>query len=200
MGKGCNQSFSGRNKKSEIYEEERAKKREYEMKYMGKRGTQNPCSPFAHILHLIFSFLCPFFFINFALLVPSTETLIATLPHPLRSSPSDNASARDIASGSEALRLSLRRRLSSAPFFSSSDHVCNVTVVVIFASVFRCFVTLFRCFACAAFASDIFCRSRKLLYAELCLYLGLGKKELRRKWDRMEEDDKWVLAEEFVSN
>ncbi|KAI3509447.1 hypothetical protein L1887_24718 [Cichorium endivia] len=42
--------------------------------------------------------------------------------------------------------------------------------------------------------------SRKLLYAELCLYLGLGKDELRRKWERMEEDDKWVLAEEFVSD
>ncbi|KAL4555923.1 hypothetical protein LXL04_038557 [Taraxacum kok-saghyz] len=42
--------------------------------------------------------------------------------------------------------------------------------------------------------------SRKLLYAELCLYLGLGKEELRRKWERMEEDDKWVLAEEFVSD
>ncbi|KAI3786265.1 hypothetical protein L1987_39826 [Smallanthus sonchifolius] len=43
-------------------------------------------------------------------------------------------------------------------------------------------------------------RSRKVLYAELCLYLGLGKEELRRKWERMEEDDKWVLAEEFVSD
>ncbi|CAH1450499.1 unnamed protein product [Lactuca virosa] len=42
--------------------------------------------------------------------------------------------------------------------------------------------------------------SRKLLYAELCLYLGLGIEELRRKWERMEEDDKWVLAEEFVSD
>ncbi|KAI3671804.1 hypothetical protein L2E82_53250 [Cichorium intybus] len=42
---------------------------------------------------------------------------------------------------------------------------------------------------------------RKLLYTtELCLYLGLGKDELRRKWERMEEDEKWVLAEEFVSH
>ncbi|KVI08546.1 hypothetical protein Ccrd_013085 [Cynara cardunculus var. scolymus] len=42
--------------------------------------------------------------------------------------------------------------------------------------------------------------SRKLLYAELGLYLGLGKEELRRKWEKMEQDEKWILAEEFVSD
>lgn len=38
------------------------------------------------------------------------------------------------------------------------------------------------------------------MYTKLCLHLGLGKDELRIKWDRMEEYEKWVLVEEFVSN
>ncbi|XP_071712966.1 uncharacterized protein [Rutidosis leptorrhynchoides] len=42
--------------------------------------------------------------------------------------------------------------------------------------------------------------SRKLMYAEMCSYLGLGKEELKIKWEKMEENDKWVLVEEFVSD
>lgn len=43
-------------------------------------------------------------------------------------------------------------------------------------------------------------KSRNLLYAELCLYLGLGKEDLKRKWEKMEENDKLVLVQEFVSD
>ena len=39
----------GRSKKSEIYEEERAEKREKEMKYLGKRGTQVLFIFFRHV-------------------------------------------------------------------------------------------------------------------------------------------------------
>ncbi|KAK1406905.1 hypothetical protein QVD17_38514 [Tagetes erecta] len=42
--------------------------------------------------------------------------------------------------------------------------------------------------------------SRKLVYTELCLYLGLGKEELKKKWEKMRDDDKCVLAQEFVSD
>nr|XP_043621334.1 uncharacterized protein LOC122593057 [Erigeron canadensis] len=42
--------------------------------------------------------------------------------------------------------------------------------------------------------------SRKLLYTEMCNYLGIGQEELKRKWEKMEEADKWVLAQEFVSD
>ncbi|GKB98881.1 hypothetical protein Tco_0985018 [Tanacetum coccineum] len=43
-------------------------------------------------------------------------------------------------------------------------------------------------------------KSKKLLYTELCLFLGLSQDELKRKWVKMEENDKWVLAQEFVKS
>ncbi|PWA78698.1 hypothetical protein CTI12_AA213160 [Artemisia annua] len=43
-------------------------------------------------------------------------------------------------------------------------------------------------------------KSKKLLYTELCLFLGLSQDELKRKWEKMEENDKLVLAQEFVKS
>ncbi|KAK2987422.1 hypothetical protein RJ640_018559 [Escallonia rubra] len=42
-------------------------------------------------------------------------------------------------------------------------------------------------------------KSRQLLFAEFCQFLGLGADEAKKKWKKLDEDGKWVLAKEFVS-
>ncbi|KAK3015118.1 hypothetical protein RJ639_006798 [Escallonia herrerae] len=42
-------------------------------------------------------------------------------------------------------------------------------------------------------------KSRQLLFAELCQFLGLGTDEAKKKWKKLDDDGKWVLAKQFVS-
>ncbi|KAA8545697.1 hypothetical protein F0562_020852 [Nyssa sinensis] len=42
-------------------------------------------------------------------------------------------------------------------------------------------------------------KSRQLLFTELCQYMGLKVEEVKKKWNKMDEDDKWVLVKGFVS-
>ncbi|KAL0422467.1 UNVERIFIED_CONTAM: hypothetical protein Slati_3269600 [Sesamum latifolium] len=42
-------------------------------------------------------------------------------------------------------------------------------------------------------------KSRELLFTELCKFMGLKSDELRKKWKRMTEEERWVLAKGFVT-
>ncbi|XP_011030238.1 PREDICTED: uncharacterized protein LOC105129740 [Populus euphratica] len=41
-------------------------------------------------------------------------------------------------------------------------------------------------------------KSRELLFAELCKYLALDKEEAKRKWSKMDQEEKRVLIKGFV--
>ncbi|KAB5520633.1 hypothetical protein DKX38_024952 [Salix brachista] len=41
-------------------------------------------------------------------------------------------------------------------------------------------------------------KSRELLFAELCKYLALDKEEVKRKWSKMDQEEKRVLIKGFV--
>ncbi|KAJ1434878.1 hypothetical protein SESBI_05242 [Sesbania bispinosa] len=43
-------------------------------------------------------------------------------------------------------------------------------------------------------------KSRKLLFRELCEYLGLKEDEAKHKWSKMGEDEKWVLVKGFLAD
>ncbi|GLT96940.1 hypothetical protein SLE2022_145310 [Rubroshorea leprosula] len=42
-------------------------------------------------------------------------------------------------------------------------------------------------------------KSRGLLFAELCQFLSVGEEEVKVKWGKMNEEEKWVLTTEFVN-
>ncbi|KAL0384375.1 UNVERIFIED_CONTAM: hypothetical protein Sradi_2831800 [Sesamum radiatum] len=42
-------------------------------------------------------------------------------------------------------------------------------------------------------------KSRELLFTELCKFMGLKSDDLRKKWKRMTEEERWVLAKGFVT-
>ncbi|KAL3515442.1 hypothetical protein ACH5RR_022344 [Cinchona calisaya] len=42
-------------------------------------------------------------------------------------------------------------------------------------------------------------KSRKLLFQELSSYVGLEVEQVKKKWRKMDEDEKWVLVKGFVS-
>ncbi|KAK9286560.1 hypothetical protein L1049_014959 [Liquidambar formosana] len=42
-------------------------------------------------------------------------------------------------------------------------------------------------------------KSRQLLFTELCQYLDMRDEEVRKKWMKMDEEEKWVLVKGFVS-
>ncbi|XP_016506413.2 uncharacterized protein LOC107824183 [Nicotiana tabacum] len=41
-------------------------------------------------------------------------------------------------------------------------------------------------------------KSRELLYLEFCNYTGLKSEEMKKKWKRLSEEEKWVLVKGFV--
>ncbi|KAL6964187.1 hypothetical protein U1Q18_035245 [Sarracenia purpurea var. burkii] len=45
---------------------------------------------------------------------------------------------------------------------------------------------------------DAMKKSKQLLFAELCKFLGVKREELEKKWKKMEEEDRWVLVKGFV--
>ncbi|KAJ7946816.1 Mediator of RNA polymerase II transcription subunit like [Quillaja saponaria] len=42
-------------------------------------------------------------------------------------------------------------------------------------------------------------KSKELLFTELCHYLALKSEEVKKKWRKMDEDEKWVLVKGFVT-
>ncbi|CAK7330343.1 unnamed protein product [Dovyalis caffra] len=42
-------------------------------------------------------------------------------------------------------------------------------------------------------------KSRELLFTELCNYLSLDKEEVKRKWNRMDQEEKRVMIKGFVN-
>ncbi|KAL2513527.1 uncharacterized protein Fot_27556 [Forsythia ovata] len=42
-------------------------------------------------------------------------------------------------------------------------------------------------------------KSRELLFTELCNFMALKSEDLKKKWERMNEEEKWVLAKVFVT-
>ncbi|KAF5743960.1 hypothetical protein HS088_TW08G00548 [Tripterygium wilfordii] len=42
-------------------------------------------------------------------------------------------------------------------------------------------------------------KSRELLFSELVQYLDLKEEEVKKRWKRMDEEEKWVLVNGFVS-
>lgn len=42
-------------------------------------------------------------------------------------------------------------------------------------------------------------KSKELLFIELCHYLALEKEEVKRKWSKMDLEEKLVLVKEFVN-
>lgn len=42
-------------------------------------------------------------------------------------------------------------------------------------------------------------KSKELLFTELCQYLALKGEEVKKKWRKMDDEDKWVLVKGFVS-
>ncbi|XP_027339346.1 uncharacterized protein LOC113853094 [Abrus precatorius] len=49
-------------------------------------------------------------------------------------------------------------------------------------------------------AEEAMKKSRKLLFGELCEYMGLREEEVQQKWSKMGEDEKWVLVKGFVAD
>ncbi|KAJ7968349.1 Mediator of RNA polymerase II transcription subunit like [Quillaja saponaria] len=43
-------------------------------------------------------------------------------------------------------------------------------------------------------------KSRELLFTEFCHYLALKSEVLKKKWRKMDEDEKWVLVKGFVTD
>ena len=43
-------------------------------------------------------------------------------------------------------------------------------------------------------------KSKELLFTELCQYLALKGEEVKMKWRKMDEEEKWVLVKGFVSD
>lgn len=41
-------------------------------------------------------------------------------------------------------------------------------------------------------------KSREILFTELCQHMGMRDNEVKKKWKKMNEDDKWVLVKGFV--
>ncbi|XP_020234040.1 uncharacterized protein LOC109814103 [Cajanus cajan] len=48
-------------------------------------------------------------------------------------------------------------------------------------------------------AEEAMRKSRKLLFVEVCEYMGLNEDEAQQKWSKMEEDEKWVLVKGFLA-
>ncbi|TKY71549.1 hypothetical protein E2542_SST00281 [Spatholobus suberectus] len=48
-------------------------------------------------------------------------------------------------------------------------------------------------------AEEAMRKSRKLLFGELCEYMGLNEDEAQQKWSKMPEDEKWVLVKGFLA-
>lgn len=42
-------------------------------------------------------------------------------------------------------------------------------------------------------------KSRELLFTELCQYLDSKAEEVKKKWMKLDEDEKWALVKDFVS-
>ncbi|KDP35937.1 hypothetical protein JCGZ_09909 [Jatropha curcas] len=42
-------------------------------------------------------------------------------------------------------------------------------------------------------------KSKELLFIELCHYLAIEKEEVKRKWSKIDQQEKWVLLEGFVN-
>ncbi|XP_004485636.1 uncharacterized protein [Cicer arietinum] len=47
-------------------------------------------------------------------------------------------------------------------------------------------------------AEEAMRKSRNILFKELCGYLRLNEDETKLKWNKMEEDERWVLVKGFV--
>lgn len=43
-------------------------------------------------------------------------------------------------------------------------------------------------------------KSKELLFTELCQYLALKGEEVKIKWRKLDEEEKWVLVKGFVSD
>ena len=43
-------------------------------------------------------------------------------------------------------------------------------------------------------------KSKELLFTELCHYLNMEKEEVKRKWSRLDQEEKWVLIRGFVDD
>ncbi|XP_021654075.2 uncharacterized protein LOC110645283 [Hevea brasiliensis] len=41
-------------------------------------------------------------------------------------------------------------------------------------------------------------KSKELLFTELCHYLAMEKEEVKRKWGKLDQEEKWVLVKGFV--
>ncbi|RDY06755.1 hypothetical protein CR513_09213, partial [Mucuna pruriens] len=48
-------------------------------------------------------------------------------------------------------------------------------------------------------AEEAMGKSRKLLFGELCEYMGLRENEAQQKWIMMDEDEKWALVKGFLA-
>lgn len=46
---------------------------------------------------------------------------------------------------------------------------------------------------------DAFKKSKELLFAEVSDFVGVKSEDLRKKWRRMDEDEKWVVVKGFVT-
>ena len=42
-------------------------------------------------------------------------------------------------------------------------------------------------------------KSREMLFMEMCQFLRMGSEELKRRWKKMGEEEKWVFLKGFVS-
>ncbi|CAL5183274.1 unnamed protein product [Lathyrus oleraceus] len=47
-------------------------------------------------------------------------------------------------------------------------------------------------------AEQVMRKSRKILFKEFCNYLDLNEQEAKQKWNKIDEDEKWVLIKGFV--
>jgi len=47
-------------------------------------------------------------------------------------------------------------------------------------------------------AEEAMSKSRKLLFGELCEYMGLNEEQAQHKWSSMDEDEKLVLVKAFL--
>ncbi|KAK7412199.1 hypothetical protein VNO78_03649 [Psophocarpus tetragonolobus] len=49
-------------------------------------------------------------------------------------------------------------------------------------------------------AEEAMRKSRKLLFREMCDYMGLNEEQAQHKWSTMDEDHKWVLVKAFLKD
>ncbi|CAK8530372.1 unnamed protein product [Lathyrus sativus] len=47
-------------------------------------------------------------------------------------------------------------------------------------------------------AEQVMRKSRKILFKEFCNYLDLNEEAAKQKWNKIDEDEKWVLIKGFV--